>query len=198
MEQPNPVPSLPFSQLLMPRLPAIDRPASLKLRALNWYLRRTFGKVLAPFRYIYPYSAPVLSVSLKMLSAERKLKLPTATRVLIRYYVSHLNHCAFCSNAQEHAAQEQKLEVAKLRDLFNFRQSSHFSPAEKALLMYLEEVTLTKTASDDVFAELQRHYSERDIVEITWLNASENYFNLLAKPLGLTSDELTGSSADGK
>lgn len=55
-------------------------------------------------------------------------------------------------------------------------------------MAYLEEVTLTKAASDDIFAELQRHYSARDIVEITWLNASENYFNLLAKPLGLTSD----------
>ncbi|WP_310395584.1 carboxymuconolactone decarboxylase family protein [Hymenobacter sp.] len=175
----------------MPRLTAIDRPSSLLLRALNWYSRRKFGKVLAPFRYIYPRSTPVMSVSLKMLSAERKLKLPAVTRVLIRYYVSHLNHCAFCSNAQEYAAQEENLELAKLRDLFNFRQSLRFSAAEKALLAYLEEVTLTKTASDDVFAELQRHYSERDIVEITWLNASENYFNLLAKPLGLTSDELT-------
>ena len=179
----------------MPRLSAIDRPASLLLRALQWYFRRKFGKVLAPFRYIYPRSGPVLSASLKMLSAERGLKLPVATRMLIRYYVSHLNHCAFCSDAQAYAAQAQNLELAKLRDLFNFRQSPRFTLAEKALLAYLEEVTLTKTASDDVFAELQRHYSERAIVEITWLNASENYFNLLAKPLGLTSDELTTSSS---
>lgn len=174
----------------MPRLTPIDNPGSLLLRGLAWYLRRKFGKVLAPFRYIYPRSAPVLGATLKMLSAERKLQLPVATRVLIRYYVAHLNHCPFCENAQEYAAQEANLEVERLRELLNFRQSARFTPAEKALLAYLEEVTLTKTASDDTFAELQRHYSDQYIVEITWLNASENYFNLMAKPLGLSSDEL--------
>jgi alkylhydroperoxidase family enzyme len=58
------------------------------------------------------------------------------------------------------------------------------------LLAYLEEVNFTKSATDETFAGLKKHYSEKEIVEITWLNATENYYNLLAKPLGLTSDEL--------
>lgn len=31
---------------------------------------------------------------------------------------------------------------------------------------------------------------EPEVVEITWINATENYFNLMAKPLGLASDAL--------
>jgi len=30
----------------------------------------------------------------------------------------------------------------------------------------------------------------KEVIEITWVNASENYFNLMAKPMGLESDDL--------
>ncbi len=32
------------------------------------------------------------------------------------------------------------------------------------------------------------HFSEREIVEITWVNALENYYNLLNLPLEIESD----------
>ena len=57
-------------------------------------------------------------------------------------------------------------------------------------MAYLEEVNFSKTATDETFDELQRYFSDKQIVEITWLNATENYFNLIAKPLGLISDGL--------
>jgi hypothetical protein len=90
------------------------------------------------------------------------------------------------------APEAENLEREKLRDLFNFRHSPCSTPAEVALRACLAEVSLTKNATDAPFTELQRHYSERDLGGITWLNASDNYFNRLAKPLGQTSDELTG------
>jgi len=37
---------------------------------------------------------------------------------------------------------------------------------------------------------LKRTFGKKEIVEITWINATENYYNLLAKPLGLSSDNL--------
>ena len=39
--------------------------------------------------------------------------------------------------------------------------------------------------SDATFAELRRHLGGREIVEITWLNALENYYNLPNLPLGI-------------
>lgn len=51
-------------------------------------------------------------------------------------------------------------------------------------------MNLAKTVSDETFEDLKKYFTEQEIVEITWINASENYFNLMAKPLGLTSDEL--------
>ena len=46
-----------------------------------------------------------------------------------------------------------------------------------------------RQAGDETFAALRRHFSERQIVELTWLNAVGNYLNLQARPLGLAPDE---------
>ena len=88
-------------------------------------------------------------------------------------------------------AQKENMELQQWKEFMNFRNSDMFSNKEKALLAYLEEVNFTKTATDETFNELKKNFSEKEIVEITWLNATENYYNLMAKPLGLTSDELT-------
>ena len=71
-----------------------------------------------------------------------------------------------------------------------FRDSDLFSDREKAALAWTEEVTRHRNASDATFAELRKHFDERAIVELTWLNAVGNYYNLMAVPLGIESDGL--------
>ena len=82
------------------------------------------------------------------------------------------------------------MDRAQLKEVLHFEESDRFSDREKALLSYVKEVTLTKNSSDTVFDRLRQYFSDKEIVEITWVNASENYFNLLAKPMGLDSDNL--------
>ncbi len=38
------------------------------------------------------------------------------------------------------------------------------------------------------FETLRKHFSEWEIAEITWLNALENYYNLINVPLQIESD----------
>ena len=42
--------------------------------------------------------------------------------------------------------------------------------------------------SDTTFESLRKHFREWEIVEITWLNAVENYYNLINLPLEIESD----------
>ena len=44
--------------------------------------------------------------------------------------------------------------------------------------------------SDETFEGLRKHFGEREIVDLTWLNAVGNYYNLMAVPLGIESDGL--------
>lgn len=172
------------------RLTSIEKPKPLLLKIAYYMSKKQFGKVIAPLRYIYSRSIPALMTSMKIYKSENKLSLSKEKRTFIRYFTSHLNDCPFCSNSSEFMAKKENLEFQQWKEFMNFRNSNKFSNEEKALLAYLEEVNFTKTATDETFNELKKYYSEKEIVEITWLNATENYYNLMAKPLGLTSDEL--------
>jgi alkylhydroperoxidase family enzyme len=172
------------------RLTSIENPKPLLLKIAYFMSKKQFGKVIAPLKYIYSRSVPALMTSMKIYRSENKLILPKETRLFIRYYTSHLNDCPFCSNSIEFLTQKENVELQQWKEFMNFRNSNKFSDKQKALLAYLEEVNFTKSATDETYEELQKHYSEKEIVEITWLNATENYYNLMAKPLRLTSDEL--------
>jgi AhpD family alkylhydroperoxidase len=146
--------------------------------------------VLAVLKVIYARSKPILFASLKILSADKKLSLPKTTRILIRYFTSHLNECRFCSDAMRYQAVKAGMDRAQLREALQFENSTRFTEKEKAMLSYVKEVTLKKICADATFERLKMHFSDKEIVEITWVNASENYFNLMARPLGLASDDL--------
>lgn len=50
--------------------------------------------------------------------------------------------------------------------------------------------TRHKRVADATFETLRKHFSEPEIVEITWLNAVHNYYNLINVPLEIDSDGL--------
>jgi len=172
------------------RLTTIEQPKGLLLKIAYFLSNREFGKPLAALTQIYSRSVPILKASLRIIKSEKQLSIPGETRLFIRYYTSHLNNCPFCSNAIEFAVHKQSLEFQQWQEFLNFRESTRFSEKEKALLAYLEEVNFTKEATNETFSQLKKFYSEKEIVEITWVNATENYYNMMAKPLGLTSDNL--------
>lgn len=172
------------------RIQPIEKPKSIILKIAYWMTKRQYGKVISPLKVIYSRSIPLMFFGKKILDTEKKLKLNKSDKILIRNYVSHVNNCSFCSDLSKYEAAKNDLSKQKIIDLLNFRQSENFSNKEKALLSYIDEITSLKNASDETFSTLTEHYSEGEIIDITWICATENYFNLLVKPLGLSSDGL--------
>jgi alkylhydroperoxidase family enzyme len=172
------------------RLEPIKSPSALLLKIAYFMSKRQFGKVLSPLLVIYSRSTPIFQVAIKILSADKKLSIGRDTNLLIRNYVSHLNDCKFCANAIEHMSVKENWDLNRLKDMFNFRNSPNYSDKEKAVLDYVEQISLTKTATQETFDKLKAFFNEKQIVEITWVCASENYFNMQAKPLGFTSNNL--------
>jgi alkylhydroperoxidase family enzyme len=75
---------------------------------------------------------------------------------------------------------------AKLAEVASWRESGLFTDAERAALDYAERMTITGRAIDDAFfAELKRHYSEAEIVELTAAIALENFRSKLNPALGV-------------
>jgi alkylhydroperoxidase family enzyme len=104
--------------------------------------------------------------------------------------VSETNGCGFCLDVGRTMAVKDNMDMEKLNALPVYRTSPLFSDKERAALRYAEEATLSKRVSDATFNELQRHYGDREIVEITILTAIQNFTNLTNIPLGIGSDGL--------
>jgi alkylhydroperoxidase family enzyme len=65
---------------------------------------------------------------------------------------------------------------AQLRELPIHRGSAAFSPLEKLVLDYAVAITATPVeVPETLFAELQRHFDEAQLVELTAAIAWENY-----------------------
>jgi alkylhydroperoxidase family enzyme len=85
-------------------------------------------------------------------------------------------------------ATSRRLAGEKLDRVSEYRTSPLFSARERAALAFVEEATRSKRVASAVFDELRRHFADQEIVEITWVNAVENYFNLVNLPLEIESD----------
>jgi alkylhydroperoxidase family enzyme len=74
----------------------------------------------------------------------------------------------------------------KLGEVLDWRTSKLFSPMERAALEYAERITTTGQKVDDaLFAELKKHFSEGQIVELTAAIAMENFRSKFNPPLGI-------------
>ena len=67
-----------------------------------------------------------------------------------------------------------------------FATSPHYSAAERAALSYAEAMTITgQKVTDELFAELRRHFSEAQVVELTAAVALENFRSKFNVALGV-------------
>lgn len=173
-----------------PRLDPIDEPDSwwvwLAYKMTEWME----GTVITPVKVIQARLPESLRHAYETQKLEEALSVPPALRLLLKRHIAALNGCAFCVDLAEADAQDDEVDVQKLREAAEYEADDRFSKAEQAALAYAEAVTVDVHVEDAVFDALRGHFSEREIVEITWLCATENYYNRLNAPLGIGSDGL--------
>jgi AhpD family alkylhydroperoxidase len=173
------------------RLEPIEKPRGLVLRVAYWMSRRNLGAVMSSIKVIYARAPKLATPGYQLVrTMEKGLSLDTEIKLLIMTQSSLLNGCSFCADLHQAQAAREKLGLGRFEALLDYATSEKFSERERAVLAYTEEVTRTRAASDATFERLRKHASEREIVEITWLNALGNFFNLMAVPLQLESDDL--------
>jgi len=174
------------------RLEPIEKPRGLLLRIAYWLSRRQLGGVMSPLKVIYA-RVPRLSWASAVIARtmEKGLSLEPDLRLLITTQSSLLNGCTFCADLHMAQAVRARLGLERFKALPEFATSPLFSERERAVLAYTEEATRRRNVSPAVFDALRKHASEKEIVEITWLNAVGNFYNLMAVPLELESDGFT-------
>ncbi len=164
------------------------REAPLLLRLLNRVSRHLLGQEAVPLkilahnpRFLLPYLALSRLV-------QGKTRLAPEIRILVMHHVAQINSCAWCLDFGQFQASRLQVPPAKLGGVGDPTAIALFSPAEQAALAYATEVTAVGArVADDTFATLRRHFSEREIVELTVAIAAENMFNRLNAPLEIES-----------
>jgi AhpD family alkylhydroperoxidase len=97
---------------------------------------------------------------------------------LIKIRASQINGCAFC--LQYHVLQSEALGVPedKINLVAVWREAPQFSPRERAALAWTEALTLLANGvSDEVYAQANAEFSEKELVYLTSAIASINTWN---------------------
>ena len=141
---------------------------------------RVWGHVPHVGKLVLPFLAAIER------AAEGEGGLSAALRILVICRTSHINSARYTlahAAAMAHAAgidEDQFAELASVRCV----SSASFSDRERAALVWAEHVAQnTAKHHDPVFAELKRHYSDAQIVELTALCASTNMVNRIHNAL---------------
>ena len=173
------------------RLSPIENPQDLMTRMAYRYSKKMFGKVITPMKVVYARSPKSLWLANSMGNyAEKGMSLPKELSYLLKAHTAGLNECHFCIDIARAMGQSKQVGLQKFYALPDYQQSDLFDDAERAALDYVTEVTLHRRASDDCFSRLKRFFSDTEIVEITLLNAIENFYNFINLPLEIEADGL--------
>lgn len=172
------------------RIEPLEKPNGIMMRLGFFLFKRMFGKVITPAKTIYNRVPEIMFVAKKFNDVEEKLTLDVTLVKLIKHHVAATNGCDFCIDINMRNAMDKKVYTEKFKQMHKFETSNIFSEKEKIAFRYVEEITTKKVVSDELFADLKKHFNDTEIVEITYLCAMENFYNCMNIPLGIESDNL--------
>ena len=101
---------------------------------------------------------------------------------LLKFRASQINGCAYCIDMHSIDARAAGETEQRLYALDAWRETPFFNARERAGLAWIEAVTLVSNAHvpDSVYDEAKAHFSEKELVDLTYLAATINAWNRLA------------------
>ena len=103
-------------------------------------------------------------------------------RELIKIRASQINGCAYCLAMHTRDARKIGESDERMHLLDAWREAPIYTARERAALAWTEAVTLISQthAPDDVYAEVRKQFSEKEIVDLTLAVAAINTWNRIA------------------
>ncbi|SPA00669.1 conserved hypothetical protein; putative Alkylhydroperoxidase AhpD core [Cupriavidus taiwanensis] len=133
-------------------------------------------------RLNYFQQSPELSKKLMELnSLFAKTTVEQHIRELVEIRASQLNGCAFCVDMHIKMAKIHGERELRLHHVAIWRESTLFSPRERAALAWTEALTQlpAQGVQDDVYERVRTQYSEKELSDLTFLVGAINTWNRL-------------------
>jgi AhpD family alkylhydroperoxidase len=117
-----------------------------------------------------------LEAYLAQSSIEPKLK------HMLKLRASQINGCAYCIDMHSKDARALGESEQRLYGLDAWEESPYYTERERAALAWIESVTRVAETHvpDEAFDRVRAHFSEQEVVDLTFLAATINAWNRLA------------------
>lgn len=100
---------------------------------------------------------------------------------LIKIRASQINGCAYCIDMHTKDARAAGETEQRIYALNAWRETPFFTERERAALAWAEAITrIDSGVSDDLYAKAREHFSEKELVDVTWAAAAINAWNRVA------------------
>lgn len=102
--------------------------------------------------------------------------------LLLKIRASQINGCAYCLHMHTEDARKLGESEARIYLLDAWRESKLYSARERAALSWTEALTNIRDthAPDEVFEEAQRHFSQKELADLSIAIAMINAWNRLS------------------
>jgi 4-carboxymuconolactone decarboxylase len=139
-------------------------------------VRKRFDRDLEPIGIMGHHTSVLLANGGYELMQERAKKVDEQLKHLAETKVALLVGCEFCIDIGAHVSARSGIAEEKLLALPRHREATCFTELERLVIDYAEAMTRTPaTVTDELFAALQEHFDEAQLVELTAGIAWENW-----------------------
>ncbi len=188
----------------MSRLAPLTKEHSPELEERFAFFERTLGFI--PNSLLTMQRRPKLVEALVQMSAavyDPEGEVDLGFKRLVAHVASTAAGCQYCKAHTAVSATRHGIDAAKLEDIWNYRNSEHYSEAECIALDFaLAAASQPNDVTDELFIELQQHWSDGQITELLGVICLFGFFNrwndsmatpLEAEPLEIAEKHLTAS-----
>jgi AhpD family alkylhydroperoxidase len=101
---------------------------------------------------------------------------------LVNLRASQINGCANCLNLHANRLRKAGESENRIQNVVVWWEAPCFGEREKAALAWTESVTLVSETHvpDDAFERVSQHFSEQEVIDLTYAICTINAYNRLA------------------
>ncbi len=180
----------------MSRIKGITKRNSLLTALAFTWSQRRYGKVLHPLKVAAFDGKLLLAFGHMEWAQQRARKMPKEVKLLARTLAAMQVNCPWCLDFGLLESQEMGIHEEKLQALLDYQRSPLLSEQEVLILRYAEAMSQTPVqVPDELFVALKAHYTDRQLVELTFLIAWEHCVARFNRALGIEADGVSGDAS---
>ncbi len=176
------------------RIPPVEpENADKQLQAVYNSLRKVYGTELNPLK-VLAHKPQVMRAVMNLYGAihEHSASVSDELKELISLRIAQINGCRiYCVPMHTYMLQKLGTDDEKVRAVVRSATSDLYTEAEKVALEYAERITVPSTVvTEGLFERLKAHYSETDIVELTAVISTLNFWTKFIDALEIPLDDV--------